>query len=180
MSHDAALLDALSRRPQITFSGTVYRATRLAHDPLIASTRGGRWSPYDGPAILYTSLELDGAIAEIAFHWSQLTPIPRRSVAVHTLTVSTSKTVQLIRSDLTSLGVDDANYLTINYDRTQEIGAAIAFLGCDGLIAPNARWPCENLMIYMDNVPLDRTFTVSDMRETNWIDWAHRHNRLPA
>jgi hypothetical protein len=128
--------------------------------------------------ILYTSLERNGAIAEIAFHWSQLTPLPQRPVAVHTLTVDTTNTLRLIRSDLTSLGVEDAQYESINYVRTQEIGAAIAFLGCDGLIAPNARWSCENLMIFMDNVPLDRTFTVTDTSETNWIEWARQHDRL--
>jgi hypothetical protein len=75
--------------------------------------------------------------------------------------------------------VEDARYETINYERTQEIGAAVAFLGCDGLIAPNARWPCENLMVYMDNVPLDRTFAVTSATSVNWIEWARQNGRLP-
>jgi len=178
LSHDAALVDALSRRPMTTFSGAVYRATSPGYDPLIASTRGGRWSTFGGPAVLYTSLERDGALAEITFHWSQLTPIPKRPVALHTLTVETTKTLRLVRADLASLGVEDVNYESINYQRTQEIGAALAFLGCEGLIAPNARWPCENLMIYMDNVPLDRSFAVTASSNISWIDWARRNGRL--
>jgi hypothetical protein len=147
LSHDPALLQALGRWPQTAFSGNVYRATWTNHDPLIPSTRAGRWGPNNGPAVLYTSLERDGALAEIAFHRSQLTPIPKQPVALHRLTVGTTKTLRLIRSDLASLGVRDDMYETINYSRTQEIGAAIAFLGCDGLIAPNARWSCDNPMI---------------------------------
>jgi hypothetical protein len=36
----------------------------------------------------------------------------------------------------------------------QEIGAAVEFLGCDGLIAPCARWDCENLMLFPDSASL--------------------------
>jgi hypothetical protein len=75
---------------------------------------------------------------------------------VHTLTVETTRALRLIRADLAALGVEAERYESINYERTQELGVAVAFLGCDGLIAPNARWSCENLMIYTDNVPVDR------------------------
>jgi len=180
LSHDQALLDALSRRPITIFSGSVYRAVIPGYDPLAPSTRGGRWSTHGGPSILYTSRERDGALAEIAFHWGQLTPIPKRPVALHTLAVETSKTLRLIRADLSSLGVEDSQYETINYQRTQEIGVAVAFLGCDGLIAPNARWPCDNLMIYMENVPLERGFSVIDGSRVDWIEWARQHGRLPS
>lgn len=179
MSHDAALVEALSRKPVTVFSGDVFRATIPGYDPLAPSTRGGRWSTHGGPAVLYTSLEFDGAVAEIAFHWSQLTPIPRRPVTVHTLAVGTEKTLRLIRADLTALGVEDTSYETVNYQRTQEIGAAVAFLGCDGLIAPNARWPCENLMIYTDNIPLDRDFAAKAATNIDWIAWARQNGRLP-
>ena len=29
-------------------------------------------------------------------------------------------------------------------------GILLAFLGCDGLIAPSARWECDHLMIFAD------------------------------
>jgi RES domain-containing protein len=179
LSHEAALVDALSRRSVTTFKGDVFRATIPGYDPLAASTRGGRWSTHGGPSVLYTSLEPAGALAEIVFHWSQLTPIPKRPVALHTLAVETARTLRLIRADLASLGVEEAHYETINYERTQQIGAAVAFLGCDGLLAPNARWTCENLMIYMDNVSLDRVFGVTDSRSIDWTEWAKQNGRLP-
>jgi hypothetical protein len=125
-------------------------------------------------------LQREGALAEVTFHRSQFTPIPKQPVALHRLTVGTTKTLRLIRSDLVSLGVREDLYETINYSRTQEIGAAVAFLGCDGLIAPNARWPCENLMIFMDHVPLDREFIVSETESVDWIAWAMRNGRSPS
>jgi hypothetical protein len=159
-------------------NGDVFRATIPCYDPLAASTRSGRWSTHGGPAVLSTSLQFEGAVAEIAFHWSQLTPIPKRPVTVHTLTVETDKTLRLIRADLSALGVENAKYEMINYQRTQEIGTAVAFLGCDGLITPNARWSCENLMIYTDNVPLNRDFSVKAAANDDWIAWARQNCRL--
>jgi hypothetical protein len=47
-----------------------------------------------------------------------------------------------------------ARYGERDYALTQSIGAALAFLGLDGLIAliaPSARWQCDNLMIYQTN-----------------------------
>ena len=180
MSHDPSLLDALSRRPQTTFQGNAYRATRAGLHPLLASTRGGRWAPPNGPEVLYTSLEREGALAEIAFHWGQLTPLPKRPVVVSTLALDTDKTLRLIRTDLVSLGVEEKHYASSNYSRTQEIGAAVAYLGCDGLIAPNARWPCENLVVFTEHVPFDRTFTVGATEAVRWIDWAQQHGMLPT
>jgi hypothetical protein len=43
------------------------------------------------------------------------------------------------------LGVDVKDYAKVLYGRTQEIGDAAAFLGFDGIIAPNARWDCHKL-----------------------------------
>ena len=44
-----------------------------------------------------------------------------------------------------------ARYGERDYAQTQNIGAAIAFLGLDGLITPSARWSCNNLMIFQTN-----------------------------
>ena len=69
-------------------------------------------------------------------------------------------------------------YETIDYSRTQEIGAVIAYLGCDRLIAPNAHWCCENLMMFIEHVPLDREFAVTATPSVDWIDWARKNNLL--
>ena len=46
------------------------------------------------------------------------------------------------------LGVDPARYREILYEPTQAIGDAAYFLGFDSIIAPNARWSCNNLILF--------------------------------
>ena len=78
MIHDTALLDKLEGLPKITFDGQVFRATRKSLDPLATSRSGGRWMPASVASVLYTSLQREGALAEISFHWSQWTPVPSK------------------------------------------------------------------------------------------------------
>ena len=65
---------------------------------------GGRWMRRDGAGVLYTSLAREGALAEISFHWGQLTPRPTKPVMLHTLRVAAHRTLKLLRADLESLG----------------------------------------------------------------------------
>jgi hypothetical protein len=68
------------------------------------------------------------------------------------------------------LGVDGARYGEILYGRTQAIGDAANFLGFDGLIAPNARWPCQNLVIFIDRLaPAD--LAIRSSAAINWTAW---------
>jgi hypothetical protein len=95
--------------------------------------------------ILYTSQARDGALAEVVSYLTLLAPRPlSRPLKVSRLGVSTAKTLWLARVSLQGLGVEMARYGERDYARTQEIGAALAFLGLDGLIAPSARWECDN------------------------------------
>jgi hypothetical protein len=169
--HDPALLDILDALPKQSFDGAVYRATRLSLDPLAASYNGGRWMVRDAAAILYTSLEREGALAEIAFHWSQLTPRPTKPVLVHRLLVSAHRTLRLIRADITALGVPESHYAGVNLPRTQAIGTAVEFLGCDGLIAPSARWPCEHLMLFPDRMGADAQLELVHSETVDWLAW---------
>ena len=66
MIHDPDLLDKLAAYKTEPFEGRVFRATRLNLDPTAYSTWGGRWAPKDDIPVLYTSLEANGAIAEIS------------------------------------------------------------------------------------------------------------------
>jgi hypothetical protein len=88
------------------------------------------------------------------------------------LRAKTRKTLRLIRADLRALGVSDSEYTQINHPRTQAIGAAVAFLGCDGLVAPSARWDCDHLMIFSDNHGLKDELSVLRTEEVNWQAWA--------
>jgi hypothetical protein len=170
--HDPALLERLSAFGTERFDGEVFRATRRSLDPLATSTSGGRWAPKGLVPVLYTSLLREGALAEIAFHWSQLTPRPSRPATLHRLGVAAERRLRLLRADLAELGVDFARYESVNYHRTEEIGAAVAFLGCDGLIVPCARWTCENLVLFTENHALTSKLEVLSSEEIDWQSWA--------
>ena len=172
MLHDPDLLDQLDALPKEAFDGEVSRATRQNLDPLASSYSGGRWMRRDGAGVLYTSLAREGALAEISFHWGQLDPRPTKPVVVHTLRVVTHRTLKVVRADLPALGVADSNYGGINLPRTQEIGAAVEFLGCDGLIAPSARWSCDNLILFPDRMGIDATLEVVTSESVDWLAWA--------
>ena len=176
MLHDPVLVEKLSKFERTSFEGTVYRATGKSADPLAASSTGGRWAMSvaedGGFPILYASLEKDGAVAEIASYLMLLDPMPRKPIMLHELAVSTSHTLRLLRGDLTDLGVDMAKYGERNYKQTQIIGAVINFLNCDGLIAPSARWSCENLMIFPENHGLQDKLETVQSEETDWVVWS--------
>jgi len=169
--HDPDLLDRLDALPKETFEGETFRATRLNLDPLAGSYNAGRWMHRDAAAILYTSLARDGALAEIAFYWSQLTPRPTKHVALHRLRVVAHRALRLIRADLAILGVPDTAYKDVNLPRTQEIGSAVEFLGYDGLIAPSARWTCDNLMLFPERMGHDATLELLHSEAVDWITW---------
>ena len=126
----------------------------------------------DGAGVLYTRLAKEGALAEISFHWSQLSPRPTKPVMLHTLRVAAHRTLKLVRADLAALGVPESTYSGINLPRTQEIGAAVEFLGCDGLIAPCARWTCDNLILFPDRMGIDATLEVVSSETVDWLVWA--------
>jgi hypothetical protein len=94
------------------------------------------------------------------------------------LAVSASKVHRLDRSDLEMLDVDMSRYGERDYAFTQKIGAALAFLGSDGLIAPSARWPCDNLVIFSDNHALTERLEVLDFEDVEWRTWARESGIL--
>jgi hypothetical protein len=178
MIHDPDLLDRLDALPKEAFDGEVFRGTRQTLDPLAGSYSGGRWMRRDGVGVLYTSLAREGALAEIAFHWGQLNPRPTKPVMVHTLRVVAHRTLKLVRADLSALGVPESAYAGVDMPRTQEIGAAVEFLGCDGLIAPCARWACDNLILFPDRMGIDATLEVVTSEAVDWATWATAHGLL--
>jgi len=181
MLHDQALIDKLSRLPTTLFEGNIFRATPKNVKPLAASISGGRWAPgsdeEDGCTILYTSLDKNGAIAELAYYLALLDPAPSKPFVVHELAVTTRKTLKLVCTDLEDLSVEGERYKTRDYRQTQKIGAVANFLGCDGLIAPSARWDCQNLMLFPIN--LGDSLTAIGSEEIDWINWSIRMGILP-
>ncbi len=176
MIHDLALLERLSAFAAERFDGEAFRATRVGLDPLAPSRSGGRWAPRaDAQSqipVLYTSLDREGALAEVVYHWGQLTPRPSKPAAVHRIRLSAERKLRLVRADLEGLGVDMARYAERDHRRTQEIGAAVAFLDCDGLIIPSARWDCENFVLFIDNHRLSNALEVVESGKVDWQAWA--------
>lgn len=179
MIHEQQLVDRLSEFPIEQFDGEVFRAVGITADPLAPSVSGGRWAPRAGDgvevSVLYTSMQRDGALAEVASYLALLTPLPSKPLRVARLAVSTARTLRLARASLAELGVDMARYGERDYARTQSIGAAIAFLGMDGLIAPSARWDCDNLMMFTANSSLGERLDVITTEYVDWKTWAREN-----
>ncbi|MCH7477288.1 MAG: RES family NAD+ phosphorylase [SAR324 cluster bacterium] len=79
-----------------------------------------------------------------------------------------------------ALDAAEGTYQMIDYQRTQEIGAAVAFLECDGLIVPSARWNCENFVLFWDNQSMGNQLELLATEEIDWCEWARENGFLDA
>ena len=168
---DPALLDALDAFDRISYAGDTWRVVRDGRDPVQGSASGGRWDPalFD---VLYTSLASEGAVAEVHFHLSRQPVFPSKiKYGLHCISVKTTRTLKLPDlKTMVPLGVDPARYREILYEPTQAIGDAAYFLGFDSIIAPNARWRCENLVLFTDQIaPAD--LEVIESSAVDWTEW---------
>jgi len=170
-ARDLELLDLIDGHQGIPFEGDVWRIVREERDVLQGYPAGARWDPgtFD---VLYTALEREGALAEIHFHLSQQPVFPSRLRSVlHRLSVRTTRTLKIADLDaLAGLGVSRENYSSLSYDRCQEIGDAAQFLGFDGILAPSARWPCHNLVLFMARLDPDDLHLV-ESEPVDWQEW---------
>lgn len=168
---DPTLLDALDAFARVSYAGETWRVVRDGRDPLQGSASGGRWDPtlFD---VLYTSLVPDGAVAEVYFHLSWQPVFPSRiRYGLHRIRVRTAKTLRFPDLDaMVPFGVNPARYREILYAPSQAIGDAAYFLGFDSIIAPNARWPCNNLILFTDQIAI-ADLEVIESSEVNWTEW---------
>ena len=182
--HDVHLLDLLSDLlgdlEGESFAGKIWRVVRKGRSPLDGSLGSGRWNPSD-LNVLYGALEADGALAEIYHHMSLGQPVfpSRMQHGLYELDVVAQKTLVFANLDqLSKLGVEAAKYKELLYARTQEIASAAAFLGFDGLIAPSARWDCQNIVLFLDNYAI-KDLTLVSKSDVDWKAWIAR-NRSKA
>ncbi len=178
-ARDPELIDALDGLQTSTFEGDVWRVVREGRDPLEASRAGGRWD-LGVSDVLYTSTECNGAIAEVEYHLSQQPVFPSkiRSV-VYKIRVRASVVIRLeTLPELVALGVDVARYREPLYERTREIGDAAAFLGCDALVVPSARWNCLNVVIFIETLDSGNMELVTGPELIDWPTW-RRQNPNP-
>jgi RES domain-containing protein len=178
--HDRVILDALDAIEPKPFEGEVWRIARMGREPLRGSSTHGRWSPNGEFEVLYTSLQREGALAEVGYRLS-LEPVwpSRIRHEIHRIKVRTGKTLHL--ADLTALqplGVDTTNYQGFDYEVTQAITAAAHFLTFDGLLVPSARAPCNNLVIFLDRIAEIGRLEVCESRPVDWAAW--RRDRRPV
>jgi RES domain-containing protein len=173
--HDRGLLDALERMDAISFDGSAWRITRAGRDPIRGSAANGRWSPGGTVEVLYTSIERDGALAEIGFRLA-LEPVwpSRLRHEIHKIKVHTSKTLHFVDvASLAAFGVDISRYESFDYAATQALSAAAHFMEFDGLLVPSARHKSQNLVIFMDRegaASLERLGT----EVVDWSAWRAR------
>lgn len=165
--HDRGLLDALEAIDPEPFSGEVWRVTRKGRDPLRGSVADGRWSPIAEFEALYTSVERDGALAEIGYRLS-LEPVwpSRIEHEIHIIGAGITRVLKLTDLEsLTPLGIDVGRYQTLEYQATQTVAAAAYFLEFDGMLVPSARYPCLNLVVFTE-----RTGDLA-LKQSQPVDW---------
>lgn len=167
--HDRALLDALDLAGN-KFTGQVWRITSNGRPPLEGSTSKGRWSGSEDFSVLYTSCEKSGALAEVGFRLSMQPIWPSRlQHQIHELNVECNKVLNLTDyGQLQSLGVNIEKYQSLDYSVTIKIAAAANFLEFDALLVPNARFSCNNLVIFSER---DNKIDLVSSTSVDWQEW---------
>jgi hypothetical protein len=179
-ARDNKLIDALERISPVQLEGTVWRVVREGHDVLIPSAAGGRWD--DGTFdVLYTSKAADGAAAEAYFHLSRGQPVFPSKITHRLYRLNATIKKALVLADLGAiarLGVDTTRYGALSYNerqqeypRTQEIAETAHFLGFDALMAPNARWECMNVILFLDRIGPDACEVTLDHGSIDLKKW---------
>ncbi len=173
--HDPDLLDALEAMEPQPFDGVVWRVTWATKNPLVGGTGGGRWHPPNDFEALYASGDEHGAIAEAYHHLSKAPVFSSSDVRINKLHARTERTLHFNDvGALETVGVDERAFRKGDYSRTREIGAAARFLDMDGLIVPNARWACTNLVLFLDRLPDLEMLKVLETSEVNWPAWREK------
>jgi RES domain-containing protein len=175
-ARDLTLLDQIDVLPRSRFASTAWRVVRDGRDPLQGGPSLSRWcnGEFD---VLYTSLESDGAVAEL-HALLDLQPVFPSKIAfrVHRLKTSVVRALDLTDfSTLSKLGVDISRYQDRNYAATQSIADAAYFLGFDGLLVPSARWPCSNAVLFTDKIePGNLSVEATTTEPVDWTEWRRR------
>lgn len=178
-ARDLDLLDRIDALPRIRHQGPLWRVARDGRDPLQGGGAPGRWSD-GGFDVLYTSFARDGAIAEV-HAYLDLQPVFPSKFAARAHRLEAAMEQALVFADLAALkpfGIEAERYPSRDYGRCQAIADAAYFLGFDGLIAPSARWPTQNAMLFTDRIaPADLILVASDHAPIDWKAWRAAHRR---
>jgi hypothetical protein len=73
-------------------------------------------------------------------------------------------------TSICNIWISPVRYREIPYEPTQPISDAAYFLGFDSIIAPNARWSCDNLILFTDQIPL-ADLEIIESESVDWSEW---------
>jgi hypothetical protein len=115
------------------------------------------------------------------FHLSRGQPVIPSKVAYHLYEIRAALQRAANLADLAALaalGVDTSRYGALSYleraqeyPRPQEIAETAYFVGFDGLIVPNARFDCLNVVLFCDRVLPEAIEVVRDHGVVHWDAW---------
>jgi hypothetical protein len=176
-ARDLELLDVVDAFPREPLEAEVWRVVRDGRDPTLGAPSRSRWcnGTFD---VLYTSLERDGAIAEIRSLLSLQPVFPSQlRWFAYNLKVAAVGILNLAETPtLARLGVEIEHYSDRDYSRTQPIADAAFFLGFDALLAPSARWACSNLVLFTDRLTPQQIEVAGEPQPIDLADW-RKHTR---
>jgi len=164
-------IDALSGQ---AFKGDIWRVTWAGRNPLAGNASGGRWSPDGRFEVLYTSLNADGALAEVYCHLSRAPVMSSSHMRLNRLKMSLDNALILDAAQLKALGVNDPLASRVDYELTQAVGEAAYMMDYQGLIVPSARWECNNLVLFMERIDLNEHIELLEQSDVNWPAWREK------
>jgi hypothetical protein len=174
--HDRAILDALENFDPEDLDKTVWRVTRAGRDPLRGAVANGRWNAIGELETLYTSIEREGAMAEVGFRLS-LEPVwpSKIDYQLHKLAIRAERALRFDNLEqLAKLGVDVLRFESFDYGVTQAIAAAAHFLQFDAMVVPSARFPTANVVLFLDRVQPPE---LSQSEIVDWSQWRAANRR---
>jgi len=171
---DPELLNAIDALSGEEFKGEIWRVTWASRDPLAGNAGGGRWSPDDHFEALYTSLQPDGALAEVYYHLARAPVMSSSNMRLNHLKISLDNVLVLDVEQLNSLGVDGPLASRLANSRCQAVGEAAYMMDYQGLIVPSARWECNNLVLFVERIDLNEHIELIDMSEVDWPAWKEK------
>ncbi len=162
MIYPPEMLDILQAAVVSTWDGTVYRHMFGSHSASRINTEGARWNA-PSLAAIYTSCERETALAEAEYYISMQPLRPRAKRTLFTIHVSLKNVIDLTAADLLPrLGVTGDVLSGIDHLPCRTVGAAVNWLGHDGLLVPSARRSGgTNLVIFQQDLATS-AFEVTD------------------
>jgi RES domain-containing protein len=162
MIYPPEMLDTLQSAAASAWEGTVYRHMFGSHPVGRSNTEGARWN-VPGLGAIYASCERETALAEADYYISLQPLRPRAMRMLYTIHVSLKNVIDLTTTHLLSrLGITADVLSSIDQSPCRTIGAAVNWLGHDGLLAPSARrHGGTNLVIYHQDLATS-AFVVTD------------------